>query len=166
MNNTTSKVIWPDKVIFLDIDGVLNGQDNLNMLHMSKHRANMDVQSRDEFGQLFDERCVGWLRYICQMSDVGAICLISSWAILDDCKTMWLKRNMPGYLLPSIYTEGFYDRFAAVPALVDKHNIKQYVILDDSTFENDKHFVQVIGKFGLIRENALDAIRILSGNIE
>lgn len=152
--------------IFLDIDGVLNSMDYMHALHALKHRAHIsEVKTRDEFGQLFDDRCVAWLRFICAQSNVYAICLISSWAVTGNHKTMqrmWLNRNMPGYLIPSIYEESYDQRFTGVYKYIKAHNIQKYVIIDDAIFDNEVNFVHIDDKFGLCRENALKAIRILT----
>lgn len=51
------------KILFLDIDGVLNSFDNM-IASGNVWQLNNQIKSRDQFGMLFDNRCVNWLTYI------------------------------------------------------------------------------------------------------
>lgn len=74
------------KIIFLDIDGVLNAFDYARMLHLSrmleannsgkKYTDEMDIKTRDMYGTIFDPRSCQWLKYIVDMT--GADIVISS----------------------------------------------------------------------------------------
>jgi hypothetical protein len=87
------------KVIFLDIDGVLN----------------LNHKERDEYGPLFHENFVNNLDLIIQ--ETGAKIVISStwrYSGLTIMKEMWEKRNLPGEVIdttPCIFGEKAGVRF-------------------------------------------------------
>jgi hypothetical protein len=112
------------KVIFLDIDGVLN----------------VYCQSRDEFGCTFHEHFVENLRWIIEKT--GAKIVISStWRMsgLSEMKRMWEYRELPGEIIgitPTAYdvvNKGiceFYD-------LVDRgHEIDLWLNTTENKIEN------------------------------
>jgi hypothetical protein len=165
------------KIIFLDIDGVLNSMDYMNLLHMSKHDAKMDKETMDEYGQLFDPRCVQWLEYI--IAKTGAKIVISStWRMsgLQIMQELWKHRNLPGEVIdvtgrggvdPEII-ERFYDpgadRGYEIQQWIEDHSdINSYVILDDdSDMCPGQHFVKCDSKYGITREVANAAINYLN----
>jgi hypothetical protein len=126
------------KVIFLDIDGVLN----------------VYCESRDKWGCTFHKHLVDNLRYI--IKKTGAKIVISStWRsgfVMDDgsyvdgltgLKQMWIDRNLPGDIIDitpnsqdvveSGYTE-FYDlvdRGHEIKLWLDKNPVENYCIIDD-----------------------------------
>jgi len=90
------------RVIFLDIDGVINSHDNI--WARTALWKDLGVPSRDEYGQLFDERCVRLLEWI--ISKTGCKIVISStWrkSGLLTMERMWKDRGLPGRLLESHY---------------------------------------------------------------
>jgi len=72
------------KVIFLDIDGVLN----------------VCTKQRDEFGSIFHKEFVDNLRHIVEETN-AKIVITSTWRFsgLNTMKEMWLKRNLPGEVI-------------------------------------------------------------------
>lgn len=119
-----------NKIIFLDIDGVLN----------------VISQGRDEFGSLFHKHFEDNLRWIIEKT--GAKIVISStWRMngLKFMKEMWLKRNLPGEVIDITPTEvdvvnrgtcEFYDlvdRGFEIQQWIDDHKdeIESYCIIDD-----------------------------------
>jgi hypothetical protein len=148
------------KIIFLDIDGVLN----------------VIEQGRDEYGQIFHQHFIDNLKKI--IDETGAkIVLSSSWrkSSLTIIQEMWKFRNLPGEVIdvtPSLYLQKggsivFYNnklvkeptpkingytipRGAEIEywlknesSLIDK--VTNYVILDDDTdmlFNQRNNFVQ------------------------
>ena len=76
------------KVIFLDIDGVVNSLDNMWAAgRIEYHNGPFD---RDKYGHIFDERCVRWLRLILQETK-SQIVISSSWkdSGLKVMQAMW-----------------------------------------------------------------------------
>ena len=76
------------KVIFLDIDGVLNTERKAKEVY-----DNNNLDSHDEFGRLFDENALYWLNKI--IDETGAeIVISSSWRNdgLGTLRKMWRKR--------------------------------------------------------------------------
>jgi len=120
------------KVIFLDIDGVIN--------------ITKEDNGVDEYGQIFNKKFVSNLRYI--IEHTGAKIVISStWRSsgLQIMKEMWIKRGLPGEVIgitpdeidvveSGEYGCEYYDlvkRGHEIQYYIDSHNIKNYVILDD-----------------------------------
>ena len=159
------------KIIFLDIDGVLN----------------VYYESRDEFGCTFHKCFVDNLRYV--IDQTGAKIVISStWkdSGLKIMQDMWIKRNLPGEIIDitpncvDIVDYGiceFYDlveRGHEIQKWIDDHNIESYVILDDNddmlisqkenfvqTAHNRDHIDCIYG-YGLTKICAEKAIKILN----
>ena len=106
------------KVIFLDIDGVLN----------------VYCESRDKYGCNFHPHFVDNLKHIIDETD-AKIVISSSWKAdgLITIKKMWLDRNLPGEVID--ITEGRPDRKRGneIQQWLDKHKeeIVDYVIIDD-----------------------------------
>ena len=172
------------KVIFLDIDGVLNSRDNLNALTCHRrsnarindvtYKSNSTIKTRDCFGQLFDERCCHWLGYIIEMT--GAKIVISStwrYSGLDFIRDLWQSRNLPGEIIgitPSaISHQDTYNctcRGDEIKSYIDENKMieKFCIIDDDNDMLNDQtqFFVRTDNQFGLCREKALEAIKILN----
>ena len=158
------------KVIFLDIDGVLN----------------VIGQGHDEFGQIFHQHFIDNLKRI--VDETGAkIVISSSWrhSGLQKMLDMWEFRNLPGEVIgvtPDLYRfldfegERTMVRGDEIQAVLNIHpEITHYVILDDDT-DMLKHqlgnFVQTSNNinhpdcidigYGLTKECTNKAIRILN----
>lgn len=162
------------KVIFLDIDGVLN-------VYSHDH---------DQFGSQFHKHLVENLRRV--VDETGAKIVISStWRFsgLQVMKEMWEKRNLPGEViditpdLTDIYNEENFEwrsrieRGYEVEYWLNHHpEVERYVIFDDDddfldhqrgnfvrTANNINHPDCVAIGYGLTSECANRAIRILNG---
>lgn len=156
------------KVIFLDLDGVLNSVDYMNVLHMLKHGVgDKSVETCDSHGQLFDPRCVKFLDYIIQMTG-AKIVITSTWrrAGLKAMQDMWADRNLPGEVIDitckSYEVDGeILDRYLyngrqgvcrghEIQQWLDNNNIETYVILDDdSDMLTHQNFVKCQGRYGI-----------------
>ena len=162
------------KVIFLDIDGVLN----------------VYGIEYDEYGQIFHEHLVDNLRRI--IDETGAKIVISStWRFygLKRMQEMWKFRNLPGEVIDitidcyDLIKEGrfeFYDdvmRGHEIQDWIDdnSHRLENYVILDDDndflpeqrgnfvrTANNINHSDCVDVGYGLTKICSEKAIRILN----
>lgn len=165
------------KIIFLDIDGVLN----------------VIGQGHDQYGQIFHKEFVENLRYIIEQTN-AKIVLSSTWRFkgIDVIKQMWIDRNLPGEVIDitidsfDLIEEGLFSDFDEVKRgneiqrWIDDniYNIESYVIIDDDTdmLPNQiNRFVQTscninhidcvdIG-YGLTKICANKAIRILEWNL-
>ena len=168
------------KVIFLDLDGVLNTEDYFT------HLRNNGLETTDYFGNLFSPTAVANLQQIIDATN-AQIVISSSWrfAGMDVLKTMWKKRQLPGniYDITSLYvTDDFisehmhdenfdYNEVISSPRgieisswLQDHPEAISFVILDDLTSmkQFQESYVQINPKTGITSENAKQAIEILN----
>lgn len=116
------------KVLFLDIDGVLN----------------VIPTDRDDFGSIFHSNFVDNLRSIIDETD-AKIVISSSWRAdgIDKMKSMWVARELPGEVIDvtvncvQLVNSGdfeFYDqveRGHEIQEWLNRHEVENYVILDD-----------------------------------
>lgn len=164
------------KVIFLDIDGVLNVRS----------------RERDEFGSLFHEEFVKNLEHI--VKETGAkIVITSTWRFsgLNVMQQMWNKRNLPGEVIgitpfkskkEKEYKSNWNDlpfkerceRGWEIKDWLEQNRVSSYCIIDDDcdflqdqlgrfvqTFDNWGH-VQNIEGYGLTSQCASMAIMMLN----
>ena len=159
------------KVIFLDIDGVLN----------------VYCQSRDKFGCNFHQHFIDNLKTI--VDKTGAKLVISSsWRVdgIDTMRAMWDFRKLPGVIIditPDLYFtysgpdgDDDYNRGDEIQLWLDSHpDVTNYVILDDDndmlsnqkdnfvqTNRNLKHPDCVDRGYGLTKICSDKAIKILN----
>lgn len=158
------------RILFLDIDGVLNtkfwyGQGK-----------------RDKYGSVFDPNAVDNLAKI--IEETGAdIVISSSWKYmgLSMLRRMWKDRNLPGKVVdvtPDIMCDELlmneedinylYNRGSEIKGWLLQHKDEdiQYVILDD--FDNilpeqQSHFIQTDHDVGITNVNVKQAIMIMKG---
>ena len=165
------------KVIFLDIDGVLNTQD--------WHSRMTKDTPRDEFGWVFDPVAVENLAHI--IKETGASIIISSsWKFLGLAKLreMWKIRNLPGIVLditPNTISDELLlnanldemklgvCRGNEIKEWLSKHKgeVSNYVIIDDFDDllpEQDDHVVLTDTLIGITVFDAKKAISILNRN--
>lgn len=161
------------KVIFLDIDGVLN---------TGRWYSKMDRNTpKDKYGYAFDPNAVANLKKI--IDETGAeIVISSSWKSfgLSELEEMWQDRVLPGKLIgitPNTvsdemllnadldHMELFSIRGMEIKEWLSKKGISHYVIIDDMDNmlqEQKSHFVQTNPEVGITEENAVQAISILN----
>jgi hypothetical protein len=156
------------KVIFLDIDGVLN----------------VYCQDRDEYGCIFHDHLVDNLKWVVEQT--GAKIVVSSTWRLSGEKSimdMWNFRNLPGEVIgitPNLtYGPGLrthVPRGEEIQMWLDEHpEVTNYVIFDDDsdmlenqmknficTFDNIDHPDSVDMGYGLTKICAEQSIRILN----
>ena len=157
------------KILFLDIDGVLN----TNWWEQKP--------SVDQYGYGFDPRAVANLKKI--IDETGAdIVISSSWKFmgLTQMQEMWEDRMLPGKLVgitPNTVSDEllltadldnmeFFDiRGYEIKEWLSKHKVDRYAILDDMDCmlpEQTLHFVQTNPMFGITQEDAEQVIKILN----
>lgn len=163
------------KLIFLDIDGVLNTRD--------WHSRMTKDTPRDEFGWVFDPVAVENLARI--VKETGAsIVISSSWKFLGMAKLreMWKIRNLPGTLLDitpntvsdEVLLNANLDemelgvcRGNEIKEWLSRHKgeVSNYVIIDDFDDllpEQENHVVLTDSLIGITEWDAEKAIRILN----
>lgn len=167
------------KVLFLDLDGVLNTERNVRALQ------NEGKPVTDEYGYLFDEAAVNNLALIIKQTGARII-ISSSWKFLglDKLQSMWEKRKLAGKIVgmtPNKSSDDFLldvdlEKSDDIYLMCKGQEIKEwlagnadanirYAILDDEQCvleEQKAHFVQVDSRTGITEENAVDVIRMLS----
>lgn len=167
------------KIIFLDIDGVLN-----------VHEIG-SVYEKDRFGHLFVQDFVNNLGRI--VEETGAKIVISStwrYAGLEIMKEMWAERGLPGEVIDItpdcmyLHNEGLFEWIDQVERgheidywLSHNPEVTNYIILDDCndflkqqlgnfvrTANNVNHPDALDLGYGLTKECTNRAIRILNTN--
>jgi hydroxymethylpyrimidine pyrophosphatase-like HAD family hydrolase len=147
------------KVLFLDIDGVLNTD------RQQWHCQMNCITPIDEFGYEFDHKAVDNLATI--LEETGAeIVISSSWKFLglQTLQKMWEDRKLPGTIL-DITPDGKSKGWEIDEWLMEcESQVNRYAIIDD---ENDilpkqlNHFVQTNSQFGITCKDAERVITIL-----
>lgn len=173
------KLLIKMKVIFLDIDGVLNPTYYMNALHWMHEHSGGKIKMMDQYGQLFFDQNVQALNRVVELSGVKIV-LSSTWRMagLKQMKQMWIDRGLPGDLIDVTPTETtvvkrgmaeFYDlvsRGMEVECWLQDHpDVEGYVIIDDCRdfLEHQKErFVQTDPMIGFTEEDADRTIKILT----
>jgi len=148
-----------NKIILLDIDGVLN----------------VDFPSHDEYGRCFHPNFVDNLKYI--IDETGAKIVISStWRFsgLVIMKEMWEKRNLPGEVIDITPHIDICKRGEEIEYWLKNNEVDSYVIIDDDndmlenqqqnfvkTSKNVSHEDNINNGMGLTLKCAEKAIKIL-----
>lgn len=163
------------KVIFLDIDGVLNTKWWYTQMDSNTHK--------DKYGYAFDPKAVANLKNI--IEETGAdIVISSSWKCfgLSQMEDMWNERNLPGKIIditPNSVSdelllnadidsiEMFHIRGEEIKEWLSKHGkrISNYVIIDDMDNmlpEQQSYFVQTNPEVGITKEDSEKVISILN----
>ena len=163
------------KVLFLDIDGVLNTK--YWYTQMDK------ITPKDKYGYAFDPNAVANLKKI--LDETGAdIVISSSWKCmgLSQLEEMWENRGLPGKIIgitPNSVSdemllnadidnmELFHIRGTEIREWLRKNSkrVSHYAILDDMDNmlpEQQDHFVWIDPDIGITDGNAVQAIMILN----
>ena len=170
------------KILFLNIDGVLNTGDNIKSLfelwkvrnpgvgELSAEDAikMKDGRYMDDYGEMFDERSVRWLSFIINSTD-AKIVITSNWRLDTDIKALWSKRSLPGSVIegtPNINYQ--YPAHEIELWLENNKNIYSYAIIDASgnypeTMKD--RLVHVNNYFGLTFPAAEATIKMLNTKI-
>lgn len=150
------------KVIFLDIDGVLNSVEY--SVGMQTNKRSMRIEDADPVK-------VGLLQFVCEQTD-AKIVISSTWRIGRKVEWFdgffssfgWFQPPVIG-LTPRRARIGSIGRGDEINDWLDDHNdlnIEQYVIVDDdSDFYDDQPFVQTNGVYGLTLKETIKMIDVL-----
>ena len=148
------------KVLFLDIDGVLNTD------RQQWHCQMNGIAPIDRFGYEFDPKAVGNLTTILEETN-AEIVISSSWKFLglQTLQKMWKDRNLPGTIV-DITHDGESKGWEIDEWLMNHEGqVCGYVIIDDENDmmpEQQEHFVQTNPQFGITKKNIEDIIKILN----
>lgn len=166
------------KIIFLDIDGVLNTK------FWHKH-LDKDAK-RDRYGYQFDPKAVSNLANIIEKTG-AEIVISSSWKYIgiEELRGMWQERSLPGTIIvvtPSYMSDGlllspelsdadcYKERGCEIKGWLLKHKNEslRYVIIDDMDdilSELQDRFVWTDPEVGISDWDADKAIMILNGGL-
>lgn len=164
------------KVLFLDIDGVLNTE------RQHWHCQMNGIAPIDRFGYAFDPKAVANLANI--LTDTGAeIVISSSWKSigLANLVELWENRGLPGKIIditPNTISDEFLlnanlDDMELLPIKgveikewLTNHgkDVTRFAILDDESCmlpKQQSHFVQTNPQFGITKKDVEIVINIL-----
>lgn len=164
-----------EKIIFLDIDGVLNSTDYQNsnscLRRLECDRTGLMFDSpllkqktQDEYGNLFDPRCVNWLKTIINIT--GAKIVISSdWRRngLREMQNMWRHRELSGEIIG--VTGVSESRGSEILEYIENNPVFNYCIIDDlncSCSDLHNYWVQTESRLGLTSIEANLVVKILN----
>jgi hypothetical protein len=168
-----------NKIIFLDIDGVLNPVHFMNSLYKMWKASEGEIKSKDVYGDLFFEQNCKALKFIID-NTAAQIVISSTWRMagLTEMQAMWFDRNLAGKVIDVTPNEievvnagkqKYYDsvcRGAEIALWIEKNNFTgNYVIIDDTEDMLDSQkpfFIVTNGNFGLTQKDALKAVDILN----
>jgi len=176
------------KVIFLDIDGVLNVEvyltafwDICKRINLSRpEAASLRLDAiHDDYGNLFCPLACRRLDWIIQATD-AKIVISSTWRMngLDEMKAMWKHREIAGEVIditPVHMTRRGIDNLSFTERCERGNEIKEwlslhpevesYVIFDDDNDmlpEQKDNFIQTDEAYGITLKDAEKAIEILN----
>lgn len=159
------------KVIFLDIDGVLNSEEfwTTEAQHIKKQNALNSGRTRDEASALANMDPLAVERVMKIVKETGAEIVVSSTWRFDD--SICYKLRFMG--IPQIYgiTPGTVKRYRGeeIKLWLDEHpEVTNYVIIDDDNDmldEQDSHLVQTSWLTGITDYDVEKAINILNKEI-
>jgi hypothetical protein len=149
-----------DKVLFLDINGVLQiGRE-----------IDGTLEGYDRYGLLFNADCVNNLHRI--VATTRAKIVVSSswrWMGLDRLRELWSFRQLPGeivdHTLFQLYNFQLAPRGREIQEWLNRNTVGQYVIVDNRNEffgEQQDHFVQTNELEGLTEEVSDQLIEILN----
>ena len=161
------------KIIFLDIDGVLNSASfnpPKEYQHRQEQKAGLYWAYRMD---VFDSECVENLKLILEKTN-AFIVISSAWRTdMDQCKKSFSYDNLDWdrvlWKTQWPFDERFRTREDEVFAFLKSPrtpSIEAFVVLEDehemSNIERDWYMIKTDGRIGLTREDALKAICILN----
>lgn len=179
------------KVIFLDIDGVLNTIDDQSYRYLKRKEEakakntdasdkSLTFKTRDCYGHLFSQRAVEWLDYII-MATGAKIVISSTWRLsgIDVMRGLWMRRKLPGEIIsvtPSHRSRSFVNNYKGtdfedyrgieIEAWLKNHpEVSRYVILDDECDmlpDQDAFFVKTDQEYGITGAIAESVLEILN----
>lgn len=159
------------KIIFLDIDGVLNSDKFYKDLsqYIRWKKAKEEGKSRDEQIAIasIDPEAVKWVWYIINRTQASLV-ISSTWRSDNRLIVKFNYMGLPEFIDITPYTIQRH-RGTEIQMWLDAHpEVDNYVILDDDTDMLDsqsEHFVHINYEEGLNEETANQAINILNNGV-
>lgn len=165
------------KLIFIDVDGVLNNEENIVYLYETTPKEDREkIILERGFGRhpAFSKRNLNNLKYIINSTDAYLV-LSSTWRLsqaginsfIKAIESIGIERKRYLGHTPSLYHNPNWGRGREIYTWLEKNNYKKnpYVIIDDDSDMNFKncmeHFVKVNGTYGLSIVDRQKAISIL-----
>lgn len=157
------------KIIFLDIDGVLNPVHNMNALHKMWKVSEGKIKSKDDYGYFFLDHNVNALAHIIELTQ-AKIVLSSTWRLMGEIRIrqLWDHRKLPGELYSVTPSTNEAIRGKEIDMWLNsfkEEGITSYVIIDDDRDmlpEQSGKFVKTNSYYGLTMADATKAIEILN----
>lgn len=172
------------KVIFLDIDGVLNNEVFVNSfwaicrqvdLKRDDAKALRKIVMADKYGTHFCPTACNMLEYLIKETN-AKIVISSSWRSsgLQYMQDMWRERCLAGEVIDitpdaaRFNENGLWttkERGYEIQEWLDKNPVEQYVIIDDDKDmlpHQMQNFIQTDYVYGLSLDNVERAIKILN----
>ena len=157
------------KIIFLDIDGVLNSSRSFaayQHLDEADEDPDLDYFYKTTMKYL-DEVAVGLINRL--INETGAKIVLSSTHrkrlhSLVEIDTYLKALGLRGELVGSTPCDPRGHRGSEIKAWLDQHPVKKYVIIDDDSDmlpEQLEFFIHASGENGMSFKNFLDALRVL-----
>jgi hypothetical protein len=151
------------KIVFLDIDGVLNSDAFADYMLMED---NVDIFNED----MLDERAILQLKKIVE-SAKAEIVLSSSWRwykeTRDKVHYQLRQKGIDFVDTTPLEINTTLSRGVEIKTWLDEHpEVEGFVILDDDDLRIEEllpYHVKTTFKYGLTREKAAEAIKILNG---
>lgn len=160
------------KLIFLDVDGVLNSEEYLVKEHDRLGHETYVRTYLKQGGIPFTPSCLSFLRYIIDKTN-ALICVSSTWRLSEDQKERLnialgaYSDNIIGY---TPYLGAEKARGLEIKQFIDKLKeikcpLENYIILDDDDDmleEQMEHFIKIDFKTGLTMADAIESVEKLN----
>ena len=153
------------KVLYLDIDGVLNNQEDFEHL-ISKDFIDPENYLLFDTGHFVCKRKLNLLKEFIDEHDLSVV-VVSSWTHrLKGHKNVCDFLNIPCFGEEGSFSGGFVREKRIKQHIID-HKIKDYIVIDDAGdngYTDMKNLITVDGSVGLTKEDISKARNHLSKN--
>ena len=158
------------RILFLDIDGVLNTQKYLKEVWDKKKRDHVDLDDLDSLANHkmldIDMNKLKLLKEIVDECDLSVV-ITSSWKRLTVYPLVEKRLIELGIPVVGVTIDNMDNRGHGIKNYIKKYNIKEYIILDDDIFyDYDEEILKRLVKTsfyedGLDEEKKEEAIRLI-----
>lgn len=158
------------RILFLDIDGVLNTQKYLKEVWDKKKRDHVDLDDLDSLANHkmldIDMNKLKLLKEIVDECDLSVV-ITSSWKRLTVYPLVEKRLIELGIPVVGVTIDNMDNRGQGIKNYIKKYNIKEYIVLDDDIFyDYDEEILKRLVKTsfyedGLDEEKKEEAIRLI-----